>query len=183
MVCFLLTKSGLSSVSLWVFGDAEGTEEHEENKEKLIEMLETIHMIIFLVMIIFIVEALGMLQFADWEADKWSEYEAEILTIKQRVALVKKWKELNEPDNKPSDFAIWLGASSAAREYFTVQGKVRFMLMRQEFIHDEANANNALKRDFHFHMYLTKVMGERLGQMIELPWNQWVLLEVFIMLF
>merc|ERR550514_2068129 len=77
---------------------------------------------------------------------------------------------------------MW-GLTSAAREYNELEMKMRFMLMRQEFINDEANSNNALKRDFRFHMYLTKVMGERLGEMIELPWHNWVALEICVLLF
>jgi Ca2+-binding EF-hand superfamily protein len=182
MICFLITKFGLDHISLMVFGTSEG-KEHEENKEKLGEMLESIHMVIFLVMVIFIFEALGMLQLAEAESERWCDMEGEILTLHQRLALVGKWKDMNEPDQKPGSWSLFFNITPAARTYNSTQAQVRFMLMRQEFINDEANANNALKRDFRFHMYLTKVMGERLGQMIELPWTQWVLLEVVIMIF
>merc|ERR1711959_157963 len=183
MLCFLIVKFGLSHVSLMVFGDEAGTPEHEENKEKLTEMLESIHMIIFLVMVIFIFEALGMIYVSDLESEKFQEYEGEVLTLHQRLNLVGRWKKMNEDENKPGAMALFFGWSSSAREYNKTQAIVRFMLMRQEFINDEANEDNALKRDFRFHMYLTKVMGERLGHMIELPWSQWVMLELWIMLF
>jgi len=183
MICFLLTQFGLSHLSLIVFGSPIEPAEHEENQAKLGEMLESIHMVIFLVMVIFILEAAGIILISDLESAKWSLYEGEVLTLHQRISLVTKWAELNHEDNKPGPWELKFGLTEKASEYNKVLQKVRFMLMRQEFINDEADDNNALKRDFRFHMYLTKVMGERLGNMIELPWLQWVALEVIVMVF
>jgi len=183
-IAFLLTKFGLGHISLMVYGHADV----EEDKMKLQEMLEQIHMVIFIMMCIFIMQALGMLVFSARCARRWTAAQSRILKQSERVKLVQAFHDIKQ-NNMPSwferNFLAWFGR---AKEYFNLQDQVQFMLVRQEFRYDEKaftqDAENpsgtALDRDFAFSLYLKKIMGQRLAEIVELPMLQWIFLEIFV---
>jgi Ca2+-binding EF-hand superfamily protein len=197
LVCFLLAKFGLDHLSTIIFGHADV----EEDKEKLGEMLEKIHIVIFLVMVVFIFEALGMLWVAGKEADRWANIEDKTLNTMQRKELIDRWRaEATDEDIKawsfktvpdverdpskiPASWEVATGLTQRGRNYNDLFESIVFMLMRQEFVHDEKDDGFNLNRDFSFKMYLAKIMGQRLGHVVELPVSQWFALEVVSMIF
>jgi Ca2+-binding EF-hand superfamily protein len=183
-VAFLLGKFGLSHISLMVYG----TEDLEEDKMKLAEMLEQIHMVIFIMMIIFIMQALGMLWFSSRCARVWGAAQARVLKKSDRKKLVTEFHDVKQ-NNMPTWFERnLLPFCGRAKRYLDLQGQVQFMLLRQEFRYDEkvytADEENpegtALDKDFAFSLYLKKIMGARLAEIVELPMLQWVFLEIMI---
>jgi len=183
-IAFLLTKFGLGHISLMVYGHADV----EEDKIKLQEILEQIHMVIFIMMCFFIMQALGMLVFSARCARRWTASQSRILKQSERVKLVKEFHDIKN-NNMPSwferNFLAWFGR---AAKYFALQDQVQFMLIRQEFRYDEKAytqdaedpSGKALDRDFAFSLYLKKIMGHRLAEIVELPMLQWIFLEVAI---
>lgn len=180
LVCFMINQFGLDHLSALVFGPT------EEEKLELGEMVESIHMVIFLVMMIFVAEALGMLVIARGNGMHWHKQEGRVLTTLQRIDIAKEWKEMNV--DPPDSWELYWQWSDKARKYKEMRSLMVFMLLRQEFINDEnedlaLTSAASLPRDFSFTLYLAKVLGERLGEIVELPIAQWVTLEATAMLF
>lgn len=180
LVCFMINQFGLDHLSAMVFGPT------EEEKLELGEMVESIHMVIFLVMMIFVAEALGMLVIARGNGMHWHKQEGRVLTTLQRIDIAKEWKEMNV--DPPDSWELYWQWSDKARKYKEMRSLMVFMLLRQEFINDEnedlaLTSAASLPRDFSFTLYLAKVLGERLGEIVELPIAQWVTLEATAMLF
>lgn len=188
---FVITKSDiLQDISAKLFGS------DEEDRKLLIEMLEQIHLMIFLVMVIFLVKAVSMVGYMNANKKKFVQIESSVITAGGRLKAVKEFEAVKDNTFFPGE--LTLNLTLRAREYTRLQERLRYMLLRTGFIHfnennsteqaleegaQEAAESEQLKKQFNFYLYLSKVLGERLAEVVEITLRQWLILLCCIALF
>lgn len=181
---FVITKSDvLQDISKKMFPD------DEEGSTVLIEMLEQIHLMIFLVMVIFLMKAVSMVVAMTVSKAHFVQLESSIITFHGRLQAVQELEELREVPYWPGELTLRI--TPRAKLYHHAEERVRYMLLRNGFIHfndnqageavleggdQESAESKHLVKQFPFQLYLSKVIGHRLADVVEITFRQWLIL-------
>jgi len=168
LLSFLVVKVGLMRKISCAIGFEE---------DKLDDMTENVHMLLFFVMVIFIIFV--------------------YLMVLLGKTLGKNWKKYEDMCRRPKHYAqeyIHAKESLKRRGFFhslipvmfdpqqELPQLMRFMGMRSAFINPRDPTHRILPHDFDFSLYLSLLLGELLGEIVEITPIIWVGLETFLLM-
>jgi len=143
-----------------------------DETEWIAELLESIHMLLFAVMVVFIIEVLLLVRLGEREKRKWRKYQHLSVHDPQKVVAMRQEYKHHERAS------IWCAMCGVTDE----ERLVNYATIRQEFISPRDKSAQRLKNDFDMSLYFSYIMGEVLGDMVEISPLTWLLLELFFAL-
>ena len=164
LITFIVQKIGvLSRLSCHMFGDA----------DKIPETLETIHMLLFLVMVTFISEVVMLVALGRRIMKKWRILEEMTDERHEEIEIFTEWLDHAHSERNWDCGLYMLSSSCSTRE------RIEYMLLRKQFI----SQHDACGDDFDFADYLAIVLGEEMGEIVEVRLTTWMGLEVLFLAF
>jgi len=167
------------------------------DKEMLAEYFEDVHMVVFLVMVLFLLNSFALLKVGRATQKKWHHANVSCQG-ENRKLLIEEYSELLRTGQKvPKELDFKL-AFMALRDRFTM-AKERADAKREDEIAAKVAAGNAaggsskeespkkrvlkkdqIPHDFDLAHYFGKRMGDKSGEIIEVPVKTWFCLEIFL---
>jgi Ca2+-binding EF-hand superfamily protein len=144
--------------------------------EEIKELGEQVHMVLFGVMALFLAQAVALAQFGEFIQRKWHVWECTPLVSKadeeERYKSLKAAAKLAKNPATFWTFALKNRMSEKYRLVLHTAARLRFV-----------EENGLAHSDFDFARYLACRLGHALGELVEVPAQTWILLEVVLLCF
>ena len=144
--------------------------------EEIKELGEQVHMVLFGVMALFLAQAVALAQFGEFIQRKWHVWECTPLVSKadeeERYKSLKAAATLAKNPATFWTFALKNRMSEKYRLVLHTAARLRFV-----------EENGLAHSDFDFARYLACRLGHALGELVEVPAQTWILLEVVLLCF
>ncbi|KNC47738.1 calmodulin mutant syncam9 [Thecamonas trahens ATCC 50062] len=164
LMTFIIQRTGwLSRLSCSQFAD----------NSTLPEAVETTHMLIFAVMVMFICEVVLLVLIGKRIMRKWRQLELGTDELSEMEEVAHDWVSHVHSDSNWDCGMYMLSMKSSVRE------KLEYMLLRAQFVKQHDSCGD----DFDFAQYLAIVLGEELGEIVEVQLTTWLALEVLFVCF
>jgi len=173
-----------------------------QDKETLGELFEDCHMVVFLVMILFLLNAFMLLKMGRKTMKRWHHANMEVQG-EGRQRIIEEYADYLRKGQKVPDELDFKLAFMAIRERFVMSAE-REEAKRAAALDAKADSAGASKEatpediekakaakkvvkqlatvphDFDLSIYFGKIMGETSGEIVEVPVNTWLVLEVIL---
>ncbi len=141
------------------------SEKWYDNPNHLIHLLEDVHFAMFAVIVVLLVQALYMVWYAKKRAHQWEK--ANLLAQEEPEVLVQRYVEAQK-----SGYNRLFGSEESEQ--------LQFAALRRRFVYTPAGVKRDVPEDFEFNEYLSAIMGETVGETVEIPISVWFMLELTV---
>ena len=154
-----------------------------DDREKMVEMVEDVHMSLFFVMIVYVLQVILLVMIGRYLEGNWHHYEVLARTPNQVVHNFTNAKRERRGRGRLNPYR-WLIPDFFDSTVEPVRA-MQYLGMRHAFVHPrekEVGSRKPLPKDFCFDHYLSYLLGELLGEMVEITPAVWVGLQLFFIL-
>mmetsp|Transcript_23302 Transcript_23302/g.36339 ORF Transcript_23302/g.36339 Transcript_23302/m.36339 type:complete len:726 (-) Transcript_23302:63-2240(-) len=148
-----------------------------DEEEALDEMVESVHMLLFFIMVLFIIFVFLMVKMGRFLEAEWQRNEE---LCQRPKHLAEQFIEAQQTINNRG-FGIHSFLPKRLDPPKRVVAATQYMGMRNAFINPRDSTHRVLPPDFDFKYYLSLLLGELLGEIVEITVPVWMALEVVLL--